>query len=167
MYKVYQRLMPDADTAIDDQLVLDYDQRQKGRFKAISNTGNEVRIFLQRGKTLALGEVLRSECGKNIVVVGAQEELMTAATHNTRLFSRACYHLGNRHVKVQVGDSWLRIKPDYVLKDLLIHLGLDCILEQAVFEPESGAYFKSHGVLSGHGHSHDHNPDKEHGHDHH
>ena len=162
MFKVYQRFMPDAVTAIHDQIVLDYDQREKGRFKALSIAGIEVRIFLERGKTLEIGEILLSECGKNIAVLGAQEELMTAATENTLLFSRACYHLGNRHVKLQLGDGWLRIRPDYVLKDLLIHLGLDCKLEQAVFEPESGAYFKSHGVLSGHDKQH-----QEHGHRHH
>ena len=150
MLEIYQRLATDAVSSIDDQLVLDHRQREKGRFKTQSCCGEEVRVFLQRGHTLAIGEVLRSHCGKNLSVIGAVESVITARSDNWGQFSKACYHLGNRHVKLQIGDCWLRIVPDHVLQDMLKQMGLQVCEEQAVFVPEPGAYLPR----SAHGHHH-------------
>ena len=141
MLDIYQRLPAAEVELVDDGLTLDHSQREKGRFKAVADSGQEVRVFLERGKTLEVGEMLRSECGVSLKINAAVEEVARASTDDWFLFSRACYHLGNRHVKLQVGECWLYIKPDYVLEDMLKHLGLDVSYENAAFIPEPGAYF--------------------------
>jgi urease accessory protein len=86
------------------------------------------------------------------------------------LFARACYHLGNRHVPLQVGHGWLRYQNDYVLDDMLRQLGLDVKHEQAPFEPENGAYGEHGGHSHGHSHGdddHSHSHSHDHGHHHH
>ena len=150
-YEVYERIEHTHD-ATHDSVILDSDTREKGRFKTTSSAGMEVRVFLDRGKTLAIGEVLKTECGKLIAICGAEEALVKASCDDWETFSKACYHLGNRHVKIQVGERWLRIKPDYVLEEMLTLLGLTIEAETAVFIPESGAYTGGHH----HGHSHGH-----------
>ncbi len=152
IFEVYERLHHIHET-IDDYIVLDHGIREKGRFKIISQKGAEVRVFLERGKTLNVGEHLKTECGKIIEVLGAEEEVVSATCDNWETFSKACYHLGNRHVKIQVGERWLRIQPDYVLEEMLSLLGLSLTKEMAVFIPESGAYSKGQAA---HNHSHRH-----------
>ena len=137
---IYQRLSDDETITIDDSLTLDHIQREKGRFKVQSDSGMEMGVFLERGHVIQLGEVLRSSCGKNIKVLGATESVITAFSGDWGDFCRACYHLGNRHVKVQLGEQWLRIIADHVLEDMLLKLGLRLQREQSVFVPESGAY---------------------------
>lgn len=142
IYEVYERL--DHAHEIDDQVVLDADIREKGRFKTIAKSGAEVRVFLERGKTLNVGEVLKTQCGKHIEILGTPEAVTKARCEDWETFSKACYHLGNRHVKIQVGERWLRIKPDHVLEEMLELLGLSLEREEAVFIPESGAYAGGH-----------------------
>ena len=142
---IYQRLFDGETAAIDDFITLDHIQRAKGRFKVQSVAGLEVGIFLKRGHVIHLGEVLRSNCGKNIKVLGAIENVITASSTDRAVFCRACYHLGNRHVKVQLDDQWLRIIADHVLEDMLLKLGLSLQREQSVFVPESGAYLINTG----------------------
>jgi urease accessory protein len=144
MLEIYERLGGEVGGGVDAHLVLDHEQRDKGRLRAVSTEGDEVRLFLDRGRPLQVGEILRSRCGKRVLVEGAVEPVVTATCDDWRLFSRACYHLGNRHVKLQVGERWLRIAPDHVLEALLQQLGLDLHHEQAVFIPESGAYHSGH-----------------------
>jgi urease accessory protein len=160
IYEVYQRL--DHGHDIDDYVVLDHDIRVKGRFKVTSQKGVEVRVFLERGKTLKVGEVLKTECGKEIEILGAEEDVTRATCDDWAVFSKACYHLGNRHVKIQIGgggdsERWLRMKPDYVLEEMLELLGLTVTKDNAVFLPEDGAY-------SGGGHGHSHGEDGGHHH---
>ncbi|WCN15386.1 urease accessory protein UreE [Marinomonas mediterranea] len=123
--------------------MLDSDQRERGRLKLTAENGEEVRVFLERGKPLLVGEYLRSECNKVVQVVGAVEPVSHASCDDWEVFAKACYHLGNRHTKVEVGARWLRIKPDHVLEEMLHLLGLVVTHEEAIFKPESGAY--SHG----------------------
>ncbi|MBV1877628.1 MAG: urease accessory protein UreE [Pseudomonadales bacterium] len=139
-----RRLAVHENTSIDDELTLDYLQREKGRFRAFTNKDVEVNVFLQRGRTLAIGEILQSACGQNIAIAGALEEVAIAQTDDWEKFSRACYHLGNRHVKVEIGDRRLCLKPDHVLEDLLVLIGLKLSHEKSVFVPESGAYAHVH-----------------------
>ena len=95
------------------------------------------------------------------------ENVSTAAIEDATLFARACYHLGNRHVPLQIGTGFLRFQEDYVLDDMLHGLGVHVQHEQAPFEPENGAYAPG----TGHGHSHAHDDDDHghagHGHGHH
>jgi urease accessory protein len=155
-YEVYQRLNHGHN--IEDHVVLDHDVRVKGRFKVTSKKGVEVRVFLERGNTLKVGEVLKTECGKEIEILGAEEEVTHAECENWETFSKACYHLGNRHVKIQVGERWLRMKPDYVLEAMLELLGLSVSKKTVLFIPEDGAY-------SGGGHAHGDDSHDEHSHD--
>ena len=149
MLEIYDRLGLHCHDPVDESVVLEHDQRDKGRLRLISEAGTEVRLFLERGKPLLVGEYLKSNCGKIVQVKGAVEAVAHASCDDWLTFARACYHLGNRHVKLQVGERWLRIKPDYVLEEMLHLLGLVVTHEQAVFEPESGAYSQG-----GHHHGH-------------
>lgn len=140
---IYTRLGTHCHDPVFTTVTLDADQRERGRLKLTAANGDTIRVFLERGKPLLVGEYLRSECGKVIQVVGAMEAVAHASCDDWTAFSKACYHLGNRHTKVEVGERWLRIKPDHVLEDMLHLLGLVVSHEEAVFSPESGAY--SHG----------------------
>ncbi len=140
--EVYERL--DHAHSVDDAIILDYAMREKGRFKVQSQQGNEIRIFLERGKTLTVGEYLKTACGKIIEIMGAQEEVVEARCSDWLSFAKACYHLGNRHVKIQIDECCLRIKPDYVLEEILQQLGLTLTKSNAIFIPESGAYTGGH-----------------------
>ena len=155
---------------IKDTICLPFDERKRGRLKTVTASGEDVGIFVERGEVMRDGTLLKAESGDFFKVVAADEEVTTASTADAHLFARACYHLGNRHVPLQVGEGWLRYQNDYVLDDMLRQLGLEVKHEQAPFEPENGAYGEhSHG---GHGHSHgghSHDHDDEghhHGHSH-
>ncbi|PCJ21826.1 MAG: urease accessory protein UreE [Gammaproteobacteria bacterium] len=158
MWKIHQRLSGEQAQLIHDEVILDHLQRERGRFKAIATSGTEVRVFLERGNPLSIGDVLRSHCGKNIAVIGALEAVAIASTENWQQFSKACYHLGNRHTKLQMGERWLRFTPDHVLEELVQKFGLSIRHEKVVFEPEPGAYVRraSFGAQaeSQHGHHH-------------
>lgn len=138
--EVYERLGTGTTYQADGWIILNHDQREKGRLLTQTSEGDEVRIFLERGAPLQVGELLRTRCGRHLQVEGAVEDVTTASCEDWATFSKACYHLGNRHVKVQIGERWLRIRPDHVLEKMLMLQGLTIEHEQAVFQPESGAY---------------------------
>ena len=108
--------------------------------------------MLERGSVLRHGELLRAENGLIVEVRAADEEVAVISTADNFLLARACYHLGNRHVPLQIGEGWLRIQRDHELEDMVQSLGLLVKHELASFEPESGAYSGN----SGHSHSHPH-----------
>ncbi|WP_372831191.1 urease accessory protein UreE [Pontibacterium sp.] len=143
MLEIYERLGTHCHHAADAVVVLSHEQRDRGRLRLTSETGEEVRVFLERGKPLLVGEFLKTQCGRYVKVEGAVETVAHATCDDWHTFARACYHLGNRHVKIEVGERWLRIKPDHVLEEMLVLLGLVVSHEEQVFVPESGAY--SHG----------------------
>lgn len=147
MLEVYQRLGIHCDEAVYTQVALNHEQRNKGRLKLFGKNGEEIRVFLERGKPLLVGEYLKSECGKYIKIEGQVELITEAACDDWHSFSKACYHLGNRHVKVQIGERCLRITPDHVLEEMLQNLGLTLVTKETIFLPESGAYKDAH-----HGH---------------
>ncbi|MES2604415.1 MAG: urease accessory protein UreE [Pseudomonadota bacterium] len=140
MLEVFERLGLYQEVSVDAWIVLSHGQRDKGRLKAQTSSGDEVHIFLDRGNPLMVGEVLRTRCGKHLGVEGAPEAVTIARCDDWETFSRACYHLGNRHVKVQIGELWLRLLPDHVLENMLKLQGLTIQREIAVFQPEPGAY---------------------------
>tara|TARA_R110001606_G_scaffold282459_1_gene431069 strand:+ start:802 stop:1269 length:468 start_codon:yes stop_codon:yes gene_type:complete len=139
-----------------DSVTLDYDTRQKARIKITTDKGVDAGIFIERGKPLLINEVLKSDCGQHVQVLGALEPVTTASCGNWLTFSKVCYHLGNRHTKLQVGERWLRFKPDHVLSELVQQLGCSVSDEPAIFEPESGAYNGLSVPGQAHGHGHDH-----------
>jgi urease accessory protein len=152
MLQVHQRLDHTHDE-LDDSITLDYDTRQKARIKALTDKGQSIGIFVERGHPLRIGELLKSDCGKLIEIKGALESVITASTESWFNFARICYHLGNRHTKIQIGEKWLRFKPDHVLQALVEKFALTIDDSDAIFEPESGAYTGVHE--HGH-HSHEH-----------
>ena len=149
-FEIQRRRPAEPDATVHDRVVLDHLQRERGRLKVLSENGSELRIFLERGKTLALGELLESECGRLFEVAGASELVVRGSCSDWQIFARGCYHLGNRHVKIQVGERWLLMTPDPVLEQMLRQLGLQVSHEELVFVPEAGAY-----AGAGHGHHHD------------
>jgi urease accessory protein len=148
MLKAYTRLHHTHDP-IDGSITLDQDTRKKARIKTRTDQGLDIGIFMERGHPLLVGEVLKTECGLLIEVKGMAEPVSTAIATDWLNFSKVCYHLGNRHTSLQVGDLWLRYKPDHVLDELAEKYGLSIDHNPAIFEPENGAY-------GGHGHSHSH-----------
>ncbi len=147
--EIVERLGCYGDAA--DSIKLDYLQREKGRFKTVSTKGYEICLFLKRGKTLKENELLRSSCGYELVVAYAEESVMTATAKDWQQFCKVCYHMGNRHVRLQIGRLWIRFKPDHVLKELSENHGLSVKEHDAVFIPESGAYARNNH------HTHTHN----------
>ncbi|MBQ0757292.1 MAG: urease accessory protein UreE [Amphritea sp.] len=140
MLEVYERLGDHCHGVVYTTVVLSQEQRDRGRLKLTGENGEEVRLFLERGKPLLVGEYLKTTCGKYVQVEGAVEAVTYAECDDWQTFARACYHLGNRHVKLQVGERWLRMQPDHVLEEMLELLGLTLTHQETVFVPESGAY---------------------------
>lgn len=147
--------------AVSETLTLTFDRRQRSRQRVRLDSGAEAGVMLPPGTTLADGDRLCDADGTAVRVRAAVEAVSTARTGDPVRFARACYHLGNRHVRIQVGDGWVRYKPDHVLDDMVRQLGLTVTAETTPFEPERGAY-------GGHGHHHHHHADDadDHGHTH-
>lgn len=132
------------------ELCLPFEQRCKSRLRAILEDGREVGLVLPRGHVLRGGDCLASGEGVTVRIRAANEQVTTAHSSDPHLLCRAAYHLGNRHVPLQLGEGWLRYQHDHVLDEMLVLLGLEVMSEQAPFEPEAGAY-------AGGGHGHHHN----------
>ena len=138
---------------------LDWDVRQKSRFAATDSTGRQLGIFLPRGTVVRGGDVLVAEDGSLVRVLAAPQPVLVitaCAQHGTPFdLTRAAYHLGNRHVPLELQPDHLKIEPDHVLADMLRAMHLTVNEAQAAFEPEGGAYAAG-GQGHGHGHDHDH-----------
>jgi urease accessory protein len=155
-------------------LELDWDTRQKSRFDAIDSQGRRIGVFLPRGGAVRGGDVLVAEDG-SLIAVKAKAEPLLAVTVGARGaplgLLRAAYHLGNRHVPLEVTPTRLQLEPDHVLAEMLQRMGLLVETVEAPFEPEGGAYgapaAAAHGHAHDHGHhDHDHDHDDDHGHGH-
>jgi urease accessory protein len=132
-------------------LTLPFELRVKSRMPVQLDNGENVGLMLPRGTQLRDGDLLRDESGRVIRVCAAPEIVSTARSRDPLLLARACYHLGNRHVALQIETAWVRYATDHVLDDMLCELGLEVVNEIAPFEPEGGAYGGGHG----HAHNHD------------
>ena len=133
---------------VHDLLVLPYDQRERCRQRARLASGEEVALFLVRGTVLRDGELLTGEGGPSarvVRVVAAPEPTYRVRCTDATMLARCAFHLGNRHTRTQVGQGWLRIRVDPVLKDMVEGLGAQVDTELAKFEPEAGAYGGGHG----------------------
>ena len=163
-------------------LALDWDVRQKSRFDAADSTGRALGVFLPRGTVVRGGDVLVAEDGSLIVVRAAPQPVLVVtpcAEHGSPFdLVRAAYHLGNRHVQLELRPDHLKLEPDHVLAQMLRQMHLIVTEANDAFEPEGGAYAMTqdhahgHGHGAGHGHSHEHSHEheqghaREHGHDH-
>ena len=133
-------------------VTLTYDQRCKSRQRLELDDGSEAALLLPRGTVLGAGDRLRADDGGIIAVNAAPESLSAARTPDPLLLVRAAYHLGNRHVALQVDPGELRYQHDHVLDDLVAALGLAVKVVTAPFHPEGGAYGRGHS----HEHEHEH-----------
>ena len=138
---------------------LDWDIRQKSRFDATDSQGRSVGVFLPRGTAVRGGDVLVAEDGSLIRVIAAPQPVLRithCSAHGTPFdLTRAAYHLGNRHVPIELKPDHLKIEPDHVLADMLRAMHLIVVETEEAFEPEGGAY-GSHGHAHGGGQSHSH-----------
>ena len=144
-----------GDGATDETVTLPYALRQRSRQRVTLDGGGAAAIVLPPGTHLddgdrvaQPGDRLTTADGVTVRVCAALEAVSTARTPDPLRLARACYHLGNRHVALQVGDGWVRYLPDHVLDDMVRGLGLAVVPESARFEPERGAY-------GGHTHAHE------------
>jgi len=150
-------------------VVLDWDTRQKSRFDTDDSQGRQLGVFLPRGTVVRGGDVLVAEDGSLIKVIAQPQPVMriTPCTDHGSPFDlvRAAYHLGNRHVQIELTPEHLQIEPDHVLAEMLKMMHLDVAELLASFEPEGGAYSAHAGhAVHEHGH-HGHDTHAKHGHD--
>ncbi|MDB5947164.1 MAG: ureE [Ramlibacter sp.] len=133
---------------------LDWDVRQKSRFEATDSLGRQLGVFLPRGTLVRGGDVLVAEDGSLIRVIAAPQAVLVVthcSEHGTPFdLLRAAYHLGNRHVPIELKPDHLKIEPDHVLAAMLRAMHLIVTEQTTAFEPEGGAY----GTPAAHGHEH-------------
>lgn len=150
MLMLIRRLQPDPDKQVRYTLTLSAEERTRSRLRFETDEGATVQLMLPRGTTLRDGDLLQASDGNTLVRVQAKvESVFTAHAPDAWTLLRAAYHLGNRHVPVEVGRDYLRLSPDSVLAEMLQQLGLAVVEEAAPFQPEAGAY-------GGHAHDHGH-----------
>jgi urease accessory protein len=150
------------------EVELDWDVRQKSRIEASDSLGRSLNVFLPRGTVLRGGDVLVCEDGSLVRVKAAPQPVLVVthcADHGTPFdLLRAAYHLGNRHVPLELQPDRLLLEPDHVLADMLRLQHLIVTETASAFEPEGGAYGAGAGAHAGHAHGHDHG--HAHAHDH-
>jgi urease accessory protein len=131
------------------KLLLPFDLRKKSRFRTTLTNGIEAALFLPRGSVLDDGDLLEAEDGTLIRVESAPEKVLVITAETPFALMRAAYHLGNRHTPVELGEDYLKLEIDHVLKEMLLRLGVTVREDYAPFHPEHGAY------SGGHRHGHD------------
>lgn len=162
---------------VKGQLRLPFDARQKSRLRTQLASGEEVALMLPRGDILRGGDLVVASDGRVIEVLADTEQVVHVTCRTPEDLTRAAYHLGNRHVPVQVGEGFLRIAADHVLEEMLKGLGAGLEPMEAPFEPEAGAYGGGHrhnddeqghaGRIHQYGDAaHEHDPAHDHSHDH-
>lgn len=159
LLQINERITPG--TEFDERLVLPFDRRQKSRLRVTLESGIEAALQLARGTILRGGDRLRTGDGRIVQVIAADEPVLHVTASDAQQLMRAVYHLANRHVPLQIGDGWLRLESDHVLKEMLLGLGMTATERSAPFEPEAGAYGGGHR----HHEDHDHG-DHRHHHEH-
>lgn len=152
---------------------LDWDVRQKSRFDATDSQGRALGVFLPRGTVVRGGDVLVAEDGSLVRVAAAPQAVLKVThchEHGTPFdLLRAAYHLGNRHVQLELRPDHLKFEPDHVLAQMLRQQHLIVTEVSEAFEPESGAYAAAapaHGHEHGHDHGHEHGHEQAHDHGH-
>ena len=143
-----------------DSVTLPYHERHHRRRRFKSDGGMEFMLDLARAEQLAAGDALRLESGALVAVRAAIEALIAVTAPTPALLMRCAYHLGNRHLPVQLDADRLLIQTDSVIAEMLAGLGARVEFVQAPFQPEGGAYAPG-------GHHHHHHDDHDHDHPHH
>lgn len=145
MLALTERLPPDPQAVVSFTLSLTAEERSRSRYRFELPDGQSLFLRLSRGTVLRDGDLLRAEADCHLVRVAAKPEPVLTATAATSLeLLRAAYHLGNRHIPLEITDTYLRLSPDPVLKGMLKQLGLQITESVLPFQPEAGAYGHSH-----------------------
>jgi len=129
-------------------LTLPWSRRTKSRLRVRLDNGEEAGLFLERGLILRDGDCLIAENNTVVRIRAAAETVSTVACTKPLQLARICYHLGNRHVDLEISEQQVRYPHDHVLDDMIRTMGLAVVIEQVPFEPEAGAY----GAEQGHHH---------------
>lgn len=141
MLTLTHRLPTDPAAVPPQTLRLTAEERTRSRYKFITEEGAEVQLALARGTVLHDGDLLADASGQAQARVRAKPEpVLTARARDRFMLLRAAYHLGNRHVALELGPDYLRLSPDAVLEQMLVQLGLTVVAEIAPLQPEPGAY---------------------------
>ena len=171
MRKIVEKLTGAGQASL--AVTLEYSERQKSRGLLRLDDGSEAALLLERGSGLRHGDRLLADDGAIVRVQAALEGLSVVTAPDPLDLARAAYHLGNRHVAVQIEALRLAYLRDHVLDDMLRELGFKVAFAAARFEPESGAYGHGHAHVEqprsapsrAHGHAHSHGPADKHSHD--
>ena len=141
-----ERRLPSSATprAIAGTLTLPFELRQRSRLLIRLDDGEEAGLFLERGTVLRDGDELAGADGRVVQVIAAVEQVYRVDPTPACPLARAAYHLGNRHIPVELGANLLRLERDAVLRDMLLQLGAQVTEELAPFQPEAGAYGGGH-----------------------
>jgi len=157
-----------------DRVSLDADERHRRRVVLTGERGTTFLLDLPHAMALRDGDGLVLDDGGIVRIVSRPEPLTEIAAADSHELARLAWHIGNRHIEVQVVGDRLRIRRDHVIEDMLRGLGARLSPVEAPFNPEQGAYAQhahGHGHDHAHGHDHhhghDHGPDHTHGHEHH
>ena len=145
-----------------DTVVLDFDDRHRRRFAMEGVGGLNFLLDLPEAVALRTGDALKLEDGRLVEILGASEPLAEIRAESPEHLLRLAWHLGNRHLPVQVAGQKLRIRRDHVIEAMVQGLGGQVRAVEAAFDPEGGAYAQA---MHAHHHGHDHHHD--HGHHHH
>ena len=132
------------DTSGARKLLLPFELRQKRRFRAVLEDGAEVAVFLPRGAPLADGDLLEADDGTLIRIIADAERVLFVTASSAHALMRAAYHLGNRHTPVEIGNGFLKLETDPVLKEMLLRLDVHVKEDHLPFQPEQGAYSGGH-----------------------
>jgi urease accessory protein len=138
---------------------LDWDIRQKSRFDAVDSSGRQLGVFLPRGTLVRGGDVLVAEDGSLVKVIARAQQVLVITIkqgYGTPFdLIRAAYHLGNRHVPIELKPDHLKIEPDHVLAEMLRAMHLIVTEVETTFEPEGGAYSAQPHNHGNHSHTHE------------
>ena len=151
---IYLTLRLDHAHRVTASVTLPIDMRVKSRARVTLNDGREAGLMLPRGLLLRSGDLLTTEYGSEVIeVIAAPESVSVVRCADPFLLAKACYHLGNRHVPLQILPDELRYHHDHVLDAMLRQFSLEVTFAQLPFEPEAGAYAsESHGHHHAHAH---------------
>jgi urease accessory protein len=127
-----------------DTASLTFEARSKSRLLLRLDSGDQAALIVERGRVLRGGDRVRTEDGREVLIIAAEESLLEASSDDPVMIAKAAYHLGNRHVAVQVMAGRLRFLADHVLADMVRGLGAAVAAVRAPFEPEGGAYGHHH-----------------------
>ncbi|MBD2570061.1 urease accessory protein UreE [Anabaena lutea] len=144
MLTLTQYKRTDSNVVVNLTLALTAEERTRSRHRFTLEDGKVVFLRLPRGTVLHDGDILADESQSNFIKIIAKPEPVLTVFAATPLLLRAAYHLGNRHVPVEITPTYLRLSPDAVLQDMLTQLGLEIKEEVVPFQPELGAYGHSH-----------------------